>query len=361
MGDDQVKILVLPGDGIGPEITDATCRALEALDARYGLGFDMVRREIGLKAHYEVGSTMSDEIMAEIAETEATILGPTDTYAYPDEAKGGRRPSKAVRTTFDLYANVRPSRNRLGVPAMAENMDLVVVRENTEGFYADRNMFMGGGEFMPTPDVALSVRKITAEGSRRIAKVAFDLARQRRKKVTAVHKANVLQMTDGLFLREVRAVAEGYPDVEVEELIIDAMTAHLIRRPADFDVILTTNMYGDILSDQCAEMSGGLGFGPSVNAGDEHAVAQAAHGSAPDIAGQDIANPTALMLSASMLLNWIAGRHGDNQLAAAAAHMEKAVDHALGAPATQTKDVGGPLGTKAFGEAVAKAIETLPE
>jgi isocitrate/isopropylmalate dehydrogenase len=222
-------------------------------------------------------------------------------------------------------------------------------------------MFMGGGEFMPTPDVALSVRKITAEGSRRIAKVAFDLARQRRKKVTVVHKANVLQMTDGLFLREVRAVGEGYPEVEVEELIVDAMTAHLIRRPADFDVILTTNMYGDILSDQCAEMSGGLGFGPSVNAGDEHAVAQAAHGSAPDIAGQDIANPTALMLSASMLLNWIAGRHGDNQLAAAAAHMEKAVDHALGAPATQTKDVGGPLGTKAFGEAVAKAIETLPE
>ena len=356
-----MKLLILPGDGIGPEITDATCAALGALDRRFGLGFDMVHRDIGLKAHADMGSTMPDAVMAEIAETEATILGPTDTYAYPPESEGGITPSKSVRTTFDLYGNIRPSRTRPGVPGMAKEMDLVVARENTEGFYADRNMFMGNAEFMPTPEVALAVRKITTHGSRRIAKVAFDLARTRRKKVTVVHKANVLKVTDGLFLREAKSMGEDYPDVEIEEVIIDAMAALLIRRPETFDVVLTTNMYGDILSDECAELSGGLGFGPSINAGDDHAIAQAAHGSAPDIAGQDIANPTALMLSATMLLKWIAARHGNNQLAAAAAHMETAVDHALGQPATQTKDIGGPLGTQAFGEAVALAIENLEE
>lgn len=354
-----MKLLILPGDGIGPEITDATCRALEALDARFGLDFDMVRRDIGLKAHAATGSTMPDAVMAEIAETEATILGPTDTYAYPPEAEGGITPSKAVRTTFDLYANIRPSRTRPGVPAMAAEMDLVIARENTEGFYADRNMFLGNAEFMPTPDVAISMRKITRDGSRRIAHAAFELARARRGKVTVVHKANVLKVTDGLFLREARTIGADYPEVEIEEVIIDAMAALLIRRPESFDVVLTTNMYGDILSDQCAELSGGLGFGPSINAGKNHAIAQAAHGSAPDIAGQNLANPTALMLSATMLLDWIARRRGDNGLAAAAAHMERAVDATLGRPDTQTKDIGGPLGTRAFGEAVARAIAEL--
>ncbi|MEK9752135.1 MAG: isocitrate/isopropylmalate dehydrogenase family protein [Rhodospirillaceae bacterium] len=354
-----MKLLILPGDGIGPEITEATCRALEALDARFGLDFDMARREIGLAAHKSRGSTMPEDVMAEIKATEAVILGPTDTYSYPPEAQGGITPSRWVRTTLDLYANIRPSRTRPGVPAMAKQMDLVIARENTEGFYADRNMFLGNAEFMPTPDVALSVRKVTVAGSRRIARAAFDLARARRKKVTVVHKANVLKVTDGMFLREARDVGKDYPDVEVEEKIIDAMAALLIRKPESFDVVLTTNMFGDILSDQCAELSGGLGLGPSINAGEDHAIAQAAHGSAPDIAGQDLANPTALMLSTTMLLDWIARRHGDNNLAAAAAHMDRAVDAALADPKTQTKDLGGPLGTRAFGEAVAKTIAEL--
>lgn len=354
-----MKLLILPGDGIGPEITDATCRALEALDERFGLGFEMVRRDIGLTAHKAVGSTMPDDVMAEIKATEAVILGPTDTYSYPPEAQGGITPSKWVRTSLDLFANIRPSRTRPGVPAMAREMDLVIARENTEGFYADRNMFMGNAEFMPTPDVALSIRKVSVAGSRRIAHAAFELARARRKKVTVVHKANVLKVTDGLFLREARSVGSEYPDVEIEEIIIDAMAALLIRRPETFDVVLTTNMFGDILSDQCAELSGGLGLGPSINAGADHAIAQAAHGSAPDIAGQDLANPTALMLSATMLLDWIARRHGDNTLATAAAHMDRAVDHALGDAATQTKDIGGPLGTRAFGDAVAAAIAAI--
>lgn len=352
-----MKLLILPGDGIGPEITDVTRRSLTALDARFGLGFDFVERDIGLASLEKTGRVMPDDVLAEIAEADATMLGPVDSFVYPPEAECGASPSKAVRTTYDLFANIRPSRSRPGVPSMAKDMDLVVVRENTEGFYADRNMFMGNAEIMPTPEVALSIRKITVAGSRRIAKVAFDTARTRRKKVTVVHKANVLKVTDGLFLEHVRDVGKDYPDVEIEEVIIDAMAALLIRRPESFDVVLTTNMYGDILSDEAAELSGGLGFGASINASDTHAVAQAAHGSAPDIAGQDLANPIAHVLSSQMLLAWVAGRGGDNQLANAAAHLEKAVDKVISTPETQTKDIGGPLGTRAFGDAIITAIE----
>ena len=181
-------------------------------------------------------------------------------------------------------------------------MDLVIVRENTEGFYADRNMHQGVGEFMPTPDLALSVRKISAHACRRIAVAAFELARTRRRKVTAVHKVNVLKVTEGLFLREVRKVAADYPDVACDEQLIDSMAALLVRDAARFDVVLTTNMYGDILSDEATELSGSLGLAASINAGDAHCMAQAQHGSAPDIAGQDRANPVSLILSAAILL-----------------------------------------------------------
>ena len=356
-----MKFLILPGDGIGPEITAATCRVLESLSLKFDLGFDLVQRDIGFAAYDRCKSTMPDDVMEEISRTEMTILGPADTFAYPPKLEGGINPSKTVRSSLDLYANFRPSRTRKGVPALGKNMDLVLIRENTEGFYADRNMFLGEGEFMPTQEVALAVRKITKKGSARIAKSAFELARERRQKVTIVHKANVLKMTDGLFLSEARAVGEDYPDVEVEDVLVDAMAALLVRRPESFDVVLTSNMYGDILSDECAELSGGLGFGGSLNAGDEHAVAQAAHGSAPDIAGEDIANPTALMLSAQMLLEWAGRRRGDSQLVTAAKYIERGIDYALGQVETQTKDIGGPLGTRAFGEAVAGIITNMGE
>ncbi|MEK9725630.1 MAG: isocitrate/isopropylmalate family dehydrogenase, partial [Rhodospirillaceae bacterium] len=260
------------------------------------------------------------------------------------------------RDGLDLYANIRPSRTRPGVPSVAKQMDLVIVRENTEGFYAARAMHAGGGEFMPSPDIAMSLRKISIAGSRRIVRAACELARTRRKKVTIVHKANVFRMTDGLFLREAHDVCAGYPDLEIEEVIVDAMAALLVRRPESFDVVVTTNMFGDILSDEAAELAGGLGLGGSVNASDTHAVAQAAHGSAPDIAGQNKANPTALVLSAQMLLKWHADRTGNNQLAAAAAYLDQAVDAVLDNPANHTPDLGGTGTTEAFGEALAKAV-----
>jgi isocitrate/isopropylmalate dehydrogenase len=240
-------------------------------------------------------------------------------------------------------------------------MDLVIVRENTEGFYSDRNMYMGVGEFMPTPDVALSVRKITAQGSARIARTAFEMARARRRKVTVVHKFNVLKVTEGLFLREVRTVAQDYPDVQVEEQLVDSMTAMLVRDAARFDVVLATNMYGDILSDEAAELSGSLGLAASINAGAAHCMAQAQHGSAPDIAGQDKANPASLVLSAAMLLGWLAQKHKRGNYATAQGIIERSVDALIENPATRTPDLGGPLGTRMFTAALCDRIQRTLE
>ena len=351
-----MKILILPGAGIGPEIMAATGAALEALNDTHGLKLAFEERVIGLASLETEGSTLPDAVIEAIEAADGTVVGPVHTVAYPPASEGGVNPSATMRKRFDLYANIRPSRARPGVPAMTPKMDLVIARENTEGFYADRNMFQGTAEFMPTEGVALSVRKITVQGSRRIAESAFDLAGRRRNKVTVVHKANVLKVSDGLFRDTVREVAKSHPEVELDEILIDAMAALLVRTPEAFDVVLTTNMFGDILSDEAAELSGGLGLGGSLNAGDDHAIAQAAHGSAPDIAGQGIANPTALMVSVAMLLEWLGAGHGRDDLSAAAAAFTAAVDAVLADPANHTPDLGGSAKTADIGRAVADAI-----
>ena len=351
-----MKILILPGDGIGPEIMAATGAALEALNDTHGLKLAFEERVIGLASLETEGSTLPDAVIEAIEAADGTVVGPVHTVAYPPASEGGVNPSATMRKRFDLYANIRPSRARPGVPAMTPKMDLVIARENTEGFYADRNMFQGTAEFMPTEGVALSVRKITVQGSRRIAESAFDLAGRRRNKVTVVHKANVLKVSDGLFRDTVREVAKSHPEVELDEVLIDAMAALLVRTPEAFDVVLTANMFGDILSDEAAELSGGLGLGGSLNAGDDHAIAQAAHGSAPDIARQGIANPTALMVSVAMLLEWLGAGHGRDDLSAAAAAFNAAVDAVLADPANHTPDLGGSAKTADIGRAVADAI-----
>ncbi|MGQ3213149.1 isocitrate/isopropylmalate dehydrogenase family protein [Shinella sp.] len=351
-----MRILALPGDGIGPEITAATIEVLEAADRRYGLGLRIESADIGLKALAEHGTTLPDPILQRIPQVEGVILGPVSHYEYPPIEKGGINPSGGLRTKFNLYANIRPCRSRPDLSILKKPMDLVIVRENTEGFYSDRNMFAGSGEFMPDPDLALSVRKISAAACRRIAEAAFRLATTRRRKVTAVHKANVLKLSDGLFLREVRKVATAFPDVVLEELIVDATAALLIRQPDRFDVLVTTNMFGDILSDEASELSGSLGLGGSLNQGDDICVAQAQHGSAPDIAGLDKANPTSLILSTAMLLDWLAERHAAPHFASAARGIEAAVEAALADPAGRTADLAGPLGTAAFATRIAGAV-----
>ncbi len=353
-----MRLLALPGDGIGPEITVATLRVLAAVDARFGLGLQIETADIGLKSLAEQGTTLPDAVTVRIPQVDGVILGPVSHYDYPPRDRGGINPSGALRVKFELFANVRPCRSRPDLTVLRKPMDLIIVRENTEGFYSDRNMFAGTGEFMPDENTALSVRKITARASERVARAAFELARGRRKKVTAVHKANVLKLSDGLFLREVRKVAAEYPDVALEELIVDATAALLIRKPDQFDVIVTTNMFGDILSDEASELCGSLGLGGSINQGETICVAQAQHGSAPDIAGQNKANPSSLILSAAMLLDWRARRNDSPQLAQAARAIEAAIEASLDNMATRTADLGGPLGTVAFTDQVVAVLAT---
>jgi 3-isopropylmalate dehydrogenase len=349
----SMNIAILPGDGIGPEITAVTVDALARADRRFGLGLRLATHEVGLAALQRSGNTLPDAVIEACRRADGFVLGPVGHHDYPPRERGGRNPSGDLRIALDLYANVRPCRSYEGLPHYGRTpMDLVIARENTEGFYADRNMHLGPGEFMPTPDLALSVRKVSAQASRRIADAAFRLAQRRRKKVTAVHKANVLKVGDGLFLREVRAVAAQHPEVAYDEQLVDSMAALLVRDAARFDVVVTTNMYGDILSDEAAELSGSLGLAASINAGDAHCMAQAQHGSAPDIAGKDLANPASLVLSAGMLLGWLGERHGRQAFLDAQAALESAIAGLVSAPATRTRDLGGTLGTRAFGAAL---------
>lgn len=354
----MLKLLVLEGDGIGPEIVAATRTVLTRALDQVGVDVELSFRTIGFAALREQGTTFPEGTLEAARTHDGVILGPVSHDDYPPVAEGGINPSGALRKGLDLYANIRPARTRPYVPApINRSFDLVIVRENTEGFYADRTMFAGGGEFMPTPDVALAVRKITVQGCRRIALAGFELARQRRRKVTAVHKANVLRMSDGVFLDQVRKVASEFPDVEYDEKIVDAMAALLIRDPGRFDVIVTTNMFGDILSDEASELSGSLGMAPSLNSGAEHAVAQAQHGSAPDLAGLDVANPVSLIGSAAMLMHWLGLRRGDARLSTVGSRIDAAIECALDNPATRTRDLGGSMGTQAFAEAVCLHLE----
>jgi isocitrate/isopropylmalate dehydrogenase len=353
-----MHILILPGDGIGPEITAAALEALETTARVLDLSFSFDHALIGFDALRASGTTFPDEVLQKAKAADGVILGPVSHNDYPPATKGGLNPSGELRKRLDLYANIRPARSRPGCPPRCgKPVDLVVVRENTEGFYADRSMHLGPGEMMPTPDLAIAFRKITRHASTRIAETAFALAVARRKRVTAVHKANVLRVSDGLFLECVRAVATRFPGVAYEERIIDAMSALLVRDASVFDVVVTTNMYGDILSDEASEISGSLGLAASLNAGTEHGVAQAQHGSAPDIAGQDKANPTSLIASAAMLLAWRGQRDGNDRLTRAGALIEAAIDKVIADPASRTADMGGNLGTAAFTRAVCSAIE----
>jgi 3-isopropylmalate dehydrogenase len=335
--------LCLEGDGIGPEIMAATRQVLAAaapLMAREPILEDGV---IGLAALSAHGTTIPDDVIAAARAADGVILGPVSHNDYPPVAEGGLNPSGVLRKALDLHANIRPARSHDGLPHPIEpRLDLVVMRENLEGFYADRNMFEGNGEFSPVDGVALSVRRITRQASRNIAATAFEWAARRpARHVTAIHKANVMRMSDGLFLDSVRAVAAEYPGVSYDEMLVDAAAAMLVRDPGRFDVIVTTNMFGDILSDLASELSGSLGLAGSLNVGTRHVAAQAQHGSAPDIAGKDIANPTSLILSSAMLLAHL----GEAEAASA---IDAAVTAALASPETRTADVGGTLGCAAF-------------
>jgi len=351
-----MKIAVLPGDDIGPEITDATLAVLEAADRRFDLdlSFDMV--EVGMAAHRRTGTTLPPAAIDAARRADGIILGPCGVSAYPPESDGGVTVPRTIRKAFDLYANIRPARSRPPLPRAVTGLDCLIVRENTEGFYADRSLFQGPGEFMPTPDCALSFRKVTVQASRRIARVAFEAARHRRGRITVVGKRHVLPVTDGLFFNEVKNEAVLHPNVTWREMDIDAMAADLYTRPRDHDVILTTNMFGDMLSNEALALSGSLGLAQSLNMGECHAAANAGHGSAPDIAGRGDKNPTGLMLSAAMLLRWLGERHQLREFVHAGASIEAAADAAMLDPGSRTADLGGSAKTQVFTKAVIRAM-----
>lgn len=354
-----MKFLVLPGDGIGPEIVACAVDVLQAADRRFGLGIHLDVEEVGFASLAKHGTTLRDEVLDKARGYDGVILGTQSHADYPAPEKGGRNISAAFRVLLDLYANVRPARTREFLPSNmrpGRTMDLVIMREATEGFYPDRNMSRGWGEMMPSPDMAISVRKITRHCSERIARRAFELAMTRRRKVTAIHKANSFHMTDGLFLECARKVAKEFPEVAFDDLLVDASTAHLVRNPERFDVLVAENFYGDILSDLASELSGSLGLAGSVMAGDALCCAQAQHGSAPDIANQDKANPTSMILSVAMLADWIGARRDSQAFRAAGQAMHAAVEQVLANPQTRTADIGGRIGTRAFSQAVVAAL-----
>jgi 3-isopropylmalate dehydrogenase len=341
-----MKLVVLPGDDIGPEIVAATLEVLAATDNVFALGLQYDIQEVGMAAHRQFGTTLPGAALSAIAAADGVLLGPAGMTAYPPVKEGGINIPGTIRKQFDLFANIRPARSRAGIPKACPGLDCVIVRENTEGFYADRNLYQGYGEFMPTPEVAIALRVVTAKGSRRIAERAFHLARGRRKHVTVVGKRHVLQVSEGVFYREVEAVAKEFPDIGFCEADVDAVAANLCVRPQSFDVILTTNMFGDILSNLAYGLSGSLGLAASLNVGEKYAAANAGHGSAPDIAGKGVANPVGIVLSAALLLRWFGEVRGEVRYLGAADKIEQAVDITLASKANRTRDLDGTASTK---------------
>ncbi len=327
----------IPGDGIGPEVCDAAVRILDAA----GAGIEWEERLAGVAA-LEAGEedVLPESTLDAVRRHGVALKGPCTTPI----GGGFSSVNVALRRGLDLYGAVRPVRNLDGVKTRFEGVDLVVVRENTEGLYS-------GIENTVTEGVVTSLKVATVKASQRIAQFALDYARKRdRRKVTVFHKANIMKLTDGLFLDCARAVFEG-SEIEYEERIIDAGCMKLVQDPTQFDVILCENLYGDVVSDLCAGLVGGLGVTPGANIGDASAVFEAVHGSAPDIAGRDIANPLALVMSGVMLLNHLAEREGDERYRECGRRIREAYDGALGA-GEKTRDVGGELGTRAFADAV---------
>jgi isocitrate dehydrogenase (NAD+) len=325
------KVTLIPGDGIGPEVTDAVVRILEAT----GVKFDWETFAVGIEAYEKYGEYIPKDLISSLERTRVGLKGPVTTPV------GGGFPSinVALRKKFELYANFRPIRNLPHIPTRYPDVDLIIIRENTEGLYS-------GLEHEVVPGVVESLKIMTEKASTRIARFAFEYARKNhRKKIHAIHKANIMKLSDGLFLRCARAVAKDYPEITYGEHIVDNTCMQLVMNPYQYDMLVMENLYGDILSDLCAAFVGGLGFVPSANLGDECAVFEAVHGSAPDIAGKNLANPTALLRSALLMVRHL-GEH------TASTQIRNALERVYRHRDKLTRDIGGQAGTSQFADAV---------
>ncbi len=337
----EYKISVITGDGIGPELTEATLKILDAVQKRFSLKLNLIYAEAGDTCQQKRGVPLPEDSVQKIKDSHACLKGPVGETAADVVVK--------LRLMFDLYANLRPIKTYPATDPARPDIDMFFVRENTEDVYKGLEYAIG--------DVTLCLRVITRKACERIAKKAFEIARLRngKKKVTAIHKANVMRVTDGLFASVCRETAKQYPDIAFNELYVDAASMRLIKEPQDFDVLCTCNMFGDILSDEAAQLVGGLGMAPGANIGDTFALFEPIHGSAPNRAGKHTANPLSMILAAKMMLDWLGERYNDAKCINAAAAIEEAVVKTLLASNT-VPDLGGNKTTVSMAEAIAAVI-----
>jgi 3-isopropylmalate dehydrogenase len=355
MNEDALQLGILLGDDIGLEVVPEAVKVVAAAAKVAGLPIDWRPVPIGRRALDEFGATLPEGTLDTLDALDGWILGPIGHREYP-KVPGAINPHPILRKHFDLFANIRPTKSYPSLPSLHQNVDLVIVRENNEGFQPDRNVVAGSGEFRPTEDVTISVRVITRAGSSKVARAAFELARTRRKQLAAIHKDTVFKLGCGMFAEECRQVAAEFPDVAYEEVIVDTFAMRLVMRPQAYDVVVTTNMFGDILSDEAAGLVGGLGMAPGLSAGPRHAMAQATHGSAPDIAGRGLANPYAMIVSAKMLLEWLGHKKGDARALTAAASIDRAIDEVIATRTDLTPDLGGKATTAQMGDAIVARV-----
>lgn len=335
------KISLITGDGIGPELSESAISVLNTIHDRYDLKFDIVPLPAGDKVLAETGNALPAETVSQIKNSDACVKAPVGESAADVIV--------VLRRMLDLYANIRPAKSYPHMPALREDIDMVIVRENTEDLYIGKEFDMG--------DSSVALRVISENASKRIAKYAFETATQRAsmKKVTCVHKSNVMRVTDGLFARSCKAVSEEYQDIAFEEMYVDACAMNLIRQPEQFDVVVTTNLFGDILSDESSQVVGGLGMAPAANIGDNFALFEPVHGAAFDIAGQNIANPSSLLLSIKMMLDWLGNKRNDSRCIQVGAKLESTIFNLVKTGA-KTKDLGGDMSTREFTECITRDI-----
>ncbi len=341
-GSKGYAIALIEGDGIGPEVSKASLLVLDALQEKLGLRFSIKGAPAGDNCKRETGVPLPETSLRTIRESDACLKAPVGETAADVIVK--------LRQVLDLYANIRPARSLPHVPSLKPGIDMVIVRENTECLYKGQEFEFDGG--------VVALRTITRFASERIARYAFEVAESRGRegrKVIAVHKSNVLRKSDGLFAQVCREVSKAHPRVGFSEMLVDAAAMNLIRDPLSFDVMVTTNLYGDILSDEAAQLVGGLGMSPSANIGAEFALFEPVHGAAPDIAGKGTANPVAMVLTVAMMLDWLAKTRRDSACEAGASEIRRAVNQVLETGA-RTPDLGGRASTVQVGEAIADAI-----
>ena len=338
-------ISLITGDGIGPELSESALAVIDAVSGSGGPDLTVVKLEAGDGALAKTGAALPAETLSEIHESDACLKAPVGESAADVIV--------VLRRDLDLFANVRPARSYPGTPALRDDIDLVVVRENTEDLYTGKEFAIGGSD---VDAAAVALRVISRSASTRIARYAFETARRRpKRRVTCVHKSNVMRMTDGIFANACAAVAECYPDVGFEQMYVDACAMNLIRQPQKFDVIVTTNLFGDILSDESSQVVGGLGMAPAANIGGTFALFEPVHGAGFDIAGQNVANPSSFLLSVSMMLDWLGTRHDDESCVKGSELIESAVLD-LAKSGVSTADVGGSCTTSEFTRHVVQRI-----